>query len=115
MSIEIHETEHPQGLLVKLQGEAGLAQIDTLSNHFMKIMARHPAKVVLDISQLGFIASAGMGALVSLERGLRRRGGKVYLAAPQPEVREAFYRARLQDIFTIVATVEAALSEGSAS
>ncbi len=108
-ALQIHEIQGPDALLVKLQGEAGLAQLDDLSHHMMTVTARRPSRVVIDMSELAFIASAGMGALVSLERGLARRGGQVFLAAPQPAVREAFERARLQDIFRITETVEAAM------
>jgi anti-anti-sigma regulatory factor len=62
--------------------------------------------MVLELSGVSMIASAGMGAMIALRRDAARFGGKVRLAAPQ--VREALRRALFDRIFEFHDTIDQA-------
>jgi anti-anti-sigma factor len=68
-------------LTVRLRGEAGLAETGKLEAALMPIGARRPASVTFDFSELRFISSVGLGALVSYRRAAVRAGVRVCLAA----------------------------------
>lgn len=98
-------------VVVTLEGEASLANVDTLEREFMKVHAMHPQKVVLDLSNQAFIASLGMGTLVSLEKNVKERHCGVMSAAGLNEkVLKAFTRARLDQIIDLYDSVEEALA-----
>jgi anti-anti-sigma factor len=65
---------------------------------------------VLDLSQVTFLSSLGMGLLVRLSRDLGRWNGRVKIANCPPAIREALEVARLMDFFQFHATVDEALS-----
>jgi len=102
--------ERGETLVAKLIGEASLATNDAMEHGLMGVYARRPKYLVLDLSQLDFIASLAMGNLVSLQqRIVQRNGGWVRAAAANPDVRKAFEHARLDKLFDLADSVEDAL------
>jgi anti-anti-sigma factor len=98
-------------VIVKLTGDAGVGQLDPIEAQFNRIRALKPARVVLDLEGLTFIASIAMGAMVSLHTTLAKRGGELRLAAVPDPVLTALQRARLDSVFEIRPTPEAALAD----
>ena len=76
----------------------------------LPLTARRPARVVLDLSDLTFISSLGLGALVEFRRGLVRNGGQVWLAAPSPQIHELLEMSGLLAIFPVASSVSAAFA-----
>ena len=66
--------------------------------------------VVLDLSQVSYIPSMGLGTLVILMRNLKKNGQRFMLVGLQPEVRTVFAITRLDKLFEMHANLEAALS-----
>jgi anti-anti-sigma factor len=56
---------------------------------------------IVDLSQLSFISSMGMEILVTVCKELKRKGAKILLLNPQPDVESAIRTARLQVILPI--------------
>lgn len=57
--------------------------------------------LVLDLSQVEFMDSSGIGVLVSLLKNMRTAGGDVVLLEPQGSVRMLLDLTRLSAVFTI--------------
>ncbi len=106
----IQITEPHNWVIVKIAGDAGLAEADTLDAHLNRLAKANPKAVIFELSGLNFISSIGMGAMVSFRNAIIRSGGKVRVAAMQPLVEEAFRRARLVDLFDSHPSLEAALT-----
>jgi anti-anti-sigma factor len=106
--LEVQIVETTQGMIVHLRGEAGFLDSDKIHHSLLGLSAQRPAVVVFDLGELGFVASVVMGALVHFRRGQVLHGGKVILAALQPNVLEAFRSARLLDLFESVDSVDQA-------
>src|SRR6516164_6647098 len=112
-ALQVQTIESPQGVVVRLQGEAGYLDADTLHLPLLALLAQRPALVVFDMEQLAFVASVVMGALVRFRRSQIVHGGKVVLAALQPSVLESFQAARLLELFESADTVDQALSNAA--
>jgi anti-sigma B factor antagonist len=67
------------------------------------------AQVVFDLSQLAFVDSSGLGALLSCLRHLHAKGGDLKLCGILPPVRALFELVRMHRIFHIFDTPEAAI------
>jgi len=107
--LKIDAEQTPNGFLVRLDGDADGEQVDELDRQLRLISNVKPKLLVLDLSRLNFISSAGMGLLVRIHQTLKADGsGKLVLAAPRPLVREALRRAALQKVFEIVDSVDQA-------
>ena len=99
----------PGGCLLRMTGQADVAAVPDIERAFLQITTARPGLVVLDLSQLNFISSLGIGDLLNLRKALARHGGSVRCAAPQPMVAEAFRRVRLYDVLDIHDTLESVL------
>jgi anti-sigma B factor antagonist len=58
--------------------------------------------VEIDLSQMMFIDSCGLGALIALHKTVCARQGQVRLLNPTPPVRQILELTRMQRIFEIV-------------
>ncbi len=58
----------------------------------------------IDLSQIGFLDSSGLGALLSLHKTLRARQGAVRLINPTQQVLQILELTRLHRVFEIVKT-----------
>jgi anti-sigma B factor antagonist len=68
--------------------------------------------VVIDLSRTEYVDSAGLGTLVLLNKEARAVGGCLVLAGLSDHVRDLLRLVRLDEVFTITATVEEAAKVG---
>jgi anti-sigma B factor antagonist len=67
-------------------------------------------KVLIDFTSTGYIDSSGLGALVSLSKKLRDAGGELRLAGLNEDLRTLFELTKLDTLFTIADSADAALA-----
>ncbi|GGL97718.1 STAS domain-containing protein [Pseudooceanicola nanhaiensis] len=67
-----------------------------------------PRRIVLDLGAVDFIDSSGLGAIVSVMKGLAE-GQRLDLAALQPKVDKVFRLTRMDSVFAIHADLDRAL------
>jgi anti-sigma B factor antagonist len=72
--------------------------------------ARDATAMVLDLGNVRFMDSAGVGTVVVLHRTLLRGGGELRLARPSREVAAVFELLRLHRLLEIHATVDEAVA-----
>ncbi|MEM8576660.1 MAG: STAS domain-containing protein [Pseudomonadota bacterium] len=75
--------------------------------------AEAPGRIVLDLSQVQFIDSSGLGAIVA---SMKLLGGdrRMALAGLTPTVAKVFRLTRMDSIFDVFDSVEGALTAGAA-
>lgn len=110
LSVNIFET--PSAVVVRLEGEAGIRAADELQAPFRKITEARPSLVVLDLAELQFVASLFLGLLVNFRKGIVYQGGRIQMAAVQPNIRDILKVTRLEELFEFV---ESAPQEPQAS
>lgn len=66
--------------------------------------------VVLDLSAVSYVPSLGLGSLVSLQRTFRQQGRRLILVGLHDDVRSTFAVTRLDKLFEIQPTFEAAVA-----
>jgi anti-sigma B factor antagonist len=71
------------------------------------------ATVIIDLSRTEYVDSAGLGTLVLLNKEARAAGGCLVLAGLSDHVRDLLRLVRLDEVFTIAATVEEAARVGA--
>jgi stage II sporulation protein AA (anti-sigma F factor antagonist) len=72
--------------------------------------------VVLDLGEITFINSSGIGVCVELRNAAERRGAECIMYRPGPEVADCFRKSKMDSLFSIVETpgdLEIALTSGS--
>ncbi len=101
--------EETGGLVLKLVGQITFAEMDEFEKQLARVAARKPARLVLDLTDLTMITSAGIGALLKLHRRAVEQKCDLRLAALQHDIEDVFRKARLDSIFSIVPTLNDAL------
>lgn len=66
-------------------------------------------KCIIDISQLRYINSSGIGVLITILTKFRNKGGEVYLLKPSESVQKLLVITKLNAIFQIVQSEAEAL------
>jgi anti-sigma B factor antagonist len=103
--------EHRDEVIVtRLEGSATMDVSDDLQAHLMKLLETPASRVVVDLSGLDFVSSAGLGALVAAYRLSQESQGSLKVAAPRPAIRELLEMTRLSDILQVHDTLEEAIS-----
>ncbi|MEP2026853.1 MAG: STAS domain-containing protein [Reichenbachiella sp.] len=76
---------------------------DTLSNNIVKC--------AVDISEVRYINSSGIGVLITILTKFRNKGGEVVLVNPSEHVKKLLAITKLNAIFTVVESVAGAKEE----
>lgn len=70
--------------------------------------------VIVDLQNVPFVDSAGLGALIGSLKAARKRGRRLGLAAPAEDVRQILDVTNLRRVFEVHGTLEEALARASA-
>jgi anti-sigma B factor antagonist len=107
--LQVESKKKGKAAVVAIRGDAGMAFVGQLQQELSRVLEGKPELVVLDLTDLAFISSMGMGTLVNFRNGVGKAGGTVKLAALKPLLTESFRRARLTEMFEIHDSVDAAI------
>jgi anti-sigma B factor antagonist len=90
-----------------------VANIEEFREEITRLLEPH-SNAVIDLSELDFMDSSGLGALLSCMRRLRARGGDLKLAGMNSEVKTLFalvHMERIMDVFESSANAVSRFSE----
>ncbi|MBI3286483.1 MAG: STAS domain-containing protein [Chloroflexi bacterium] len=100
--MEITEKAYKRCLLLKVGGRIDHETAPDLEKRFDKIFKKGQYRLVVDLSDTGYISSAGLRALVSaLKKARRFNRGDVRLAGLSPRLKETFQLVGFHHIFQI--------------
>ena len=100
MELESREIE-PGILSIRLSGRmdaAGAGQIDV---RFTALTATRKLQIMVDLSQVTFLASIGVRTLLSNAKAQQRRGGRMVLFQPSAAVTEVLNASGIDTIIPI--------------
>ncbi len=95
--------------IVQIVGAASISEAEKLRITLEKLADERLPVIVLDLSQMEFICSLGLGAIISAHLRCRHHQGQIRLVKPTHTVRELLETTRLTKLFTIYDSFEAAL------
>lgn len=108
VSVTIRCSEQPPWTVLSVGGELDVAGAPDLRQAVVKTVAGGCRGLILDISELDFIDSFGIGAVVAALKRLRQRGGELALVCPSPRIRRVFEICDLDRIIAIHDTIAGA-------
>jgi anti-sigma B factor antagonist len=83
--------------MLKLRGELDLGSIEPVRPQFDAVIADRPTRVIIDLSELGFIDSSGLSLFLTLANEV----AEVELRDPSAIIRRVVTLTGLSDVFTI--------------
>jgi anti-sigma B factor antagonist len=92
-----------QTFILRLSGDligenSGANLLDAVSN----AIQQNVLTCIVDISQLRYINSSGIGVLITILTKFRNKGGEVYLMKPSDNVQKLLVITKLNAIFQII-------------
>ncbi len=106
---QIQTETRQETVIAHLAGDADNCHADNIRRAFSPILRRRVLRIVLDLSELAFIASMALGELIKLRRDLQTYGGQLHLAGASPDVEDVFRKTRLAELFPMFTTADEAL------
>ncbi|MCP4581282.1 MAG: STAS domain-containing protein [candidate division Zixibacteria bacterium] len=96
--------------ILSLAGRLDLTSASSLKEASKNVLSSDSKKMVLNLSDVDFINSSGLGALVSILKEVRKSQGSMKLTNLAPYVKEIFDITQLSNIFDIFPDENQALS-----
>jgi anti-anti-sigma factor len=104
MSLELNQQELKRVLLIEVTGRVDSTTADQLGKALNDAIDEGQNQLVLDLSKVEYMSSAGLRELVSALKRLQRGRGDLRLAALSERVEEVLELAGLDEIFKIFET-----------
>ncbi|MBT1247828.1 MULTISPECIES: STAS domain-containing protein [unclassified Thermosipho (in: thermotogales)] len=71
-----------------------------------KMISSDKEKIIIDLSEVNYIDSAGLGSLVAILKDARMNNKLLYLMSPKQSVMRVFEMTRLDKVFNIISSIE---------
>ena len=97
-----------EAVTVSLSGRISEEEALQLEKDLLGLCEDGAVKIVIDLSEVALIGSAGLGAFMAALKACRPLGGYVRLVGPQPLVRQVLLTTKLNRLFGLFETVEEA-------
>lgn len=107
--MEIQSEQHQQTLAISLAGSFDALTAEEAQKCIETQLDGGQQQVVLDMSQVDFMSSAGVRVLLEMTKRSRGMGGDLRLAAAQPGVQRTLELSGLVRVIKVYASLEEAM------
>lgn len=104
---------HNGHTIVWAQGEIDIATVNGLMQELANAAHGHQCRVIVDLTDVTFMDSTGLNALVSARRKASAGGGEVQLVGACALVRKILRITGLDQIFPVYSTIDEAIGAGA--
>jgi len=96
--------------VMPLEGDIDLHVSPVVAEALNAMIKKKPERIVIDLSRVTYIDSAGIAVLILAMQEVEAYGGKFFLSGLQETLRLIFETSRLERVFRIFPDVDAALA-----
>jgi len=96
--------------VVVVRGRLDLRSAPDLRDQGIAALAASSGTLVLDLGDVEFIDSSGLGVLIGLQRESQRMGGRLAIVPPSGSAQQIFALTRTESFFTLVSDQENGLA-----
>lgn len=101
-------------LVVTMPARLDAAGLSAIQDGFAEAVGGHNGKVLVDLSQVNFVASLALRMLLMNLKSVQAAGGDLRLAGLQPQIAEIFRKSRFDTLFVIYPDIAAGLASYAA-
>ena len=94
--------------VIKLIGDLDIAGVNSVDVKFAGFCSGEKPYVLVDLSDVGFMASIGIRMLTSNAKSIACRGGKLVLLSPTPDVKAVLEMTGIPSIIPMYEKMESA-------
>lgn len=111
LSVDIKSEHDGNAIIYRLRGSLDLATAPSLRAALLEAANEGKHDIIVDLSQLEFLDSTGLGALIGAHRRALEHGGRVRLIVNDGPIQRLLTITGLMRIFSVYASTEAALAD----
>jgi anti-sigma B factor antagonist len=100
----------PTAEVFVLDGEVDLHVVPKLDRELRALFAKKPKRVVVDLTKVTYLDSAGLALLIAAMQDARAVGCEFFLAAIRAEIQPIFHMACLDSLFRVFPDVRRAIA-----
>lgn len=108
--MNIEATQYDGGVVLKVAGRMDAVQATAFEEECKTWVDRGTGTLIVDLSELAYISSLGLRSFVLVGKLQQEKGGKLRLCGLTGLVKQVFEITRLNSVFPIHDTVDAALA-----
>lgn len=108
--LTVEMTTRDRVVIVTLAGSADMDQIELLASRLWTAAHTADAMLIVVLSDLSFICSEGLGALLKARIICRDKSAPVRLVSPSAPIRQVLTTTRLDKIMPVFDSIDAALA-----
>ena len=95
---------------VALSGQLTQFGVERMTGDVLTHTVKRELPTIIEMTDVEFLASAGLGLLASLRKRLQAVGAGIVLLTPSPRAAEAIHASRMDMLLSIAESLEEALS-----
>lgn len=107
--MELTIRDHKRLTILRVVGRVDASTAAAFEAKIKECIDGPHAYLVLELDAADYLSSAGARILISAQKALKGKGGKVLLAQPSERVKEVLSLAGLESLFPTYATTEDAI------
>ena len=89
-------------ITVILEGELDIYSSGKISEELASIIEKHDADLLCDMTQLDYLDSSGLGALIAVLKQLKEKNRTFYIKGANSRIRNLFKITRMEEMFEFV-------------
>jgi anti-sigma B factor antagonist len=90
-----------RGAVVRLSGDLDIVTSDGVKRELTQLIDAGHVALELDLAEVGFVDSSGLGVLVAIHRHAETQGGSFVVRSVTPQVQRLLDITRLGDLLTV--------------
>jgi len=98
---DVTDAEQHGVSVLHVRGEIDVATSPGLRNHLNELIERGHEIIIVNLTEVSFIDSTGLGVLVGSVRRIRAIGGDLRLVVTQPHIIKLLDLTGLDDVFSV--------------
>ncbi|MBD8491251.1 STAS domain-containing protein [Echinicola sp. CAU 1574] len=109
MKLSYNSQREGDSIILSIKGdligdEAGPRLVEIISDALQSKIKN----CIIDLQEVRYISSSGIGVLITMLTKMRNAGGDVYLASPSEHVKKLLIITKLNNIFTVYESLDEA-------
>ncbi len=109
MYFEVKDSEQPGVEVLDVGGEIDVATSPELHELLSGLIESGPGLLIVNLTDVSFIDSTGLGVLVGAVRELRAGGGDLRLVVTQPHIIKLLELTGLDEVFSVLPSMSDAV------
>ena len=106
---ELKDSEQPGVAVLDVGGEIDVATSPELHELLTALIGSRPELLIVNLTDVSFIDSTGLGVLVGAVRDVRAGGGDLRLVVTQPHIIKLLELTGLDEVFSVLPTTSDAV------